>query len=257
MTLAVSWIRKIGDKEELFFASDSGPRSYNSWEVYPKIFSIENTNCVIAFAGDDRFSHPFITQIQLYAETYHRSYHESLEVHQLKDYLIDTLNYTPVHRIDPIRFLFGGYCHQKGKFFLWNICYNKYKKQFSTAEVHWKDPSQSLSIIGDYHFDYLKRLVEVMKAKNKFYQQDLEFDMEPFEVLRDMIKEREFEDIGGPPQLLRIHDRVCKTPVSVKWKTVKGEIPFLLGRPLLEYERPTYPTLDPYTLEIDYQLVLK
>jgi hypothetical protein len=70
------------------------------------------------------------------------------------------------------------------------------------------------------------------------------FDMEPFEVLRDMIRQRMYRSVGGPPQLVRVcTDR--SEPIAVRWEGAAT----LFGRRLLSYERVEAPLLDPDSLQ--------
>ncbi len=74
--------------------------------------------------------------------------------------------------------------------------------------------------------------------------------MEPFEVLCDMLKSGDFNDVGGPPQLLKVYQHMNRTPIAVKWALGKKNYSSLLGRPLLDYERTAYPVIDPNDLTI-------
>jgi hypothetical protein len=87
-----------------------------------------------------------------------------------------------------------------------------------------------------------------MKERKKFIQGY--FDMEPFEVLRDMIRENHFNAIGGAPQLLKIYEHMNRTPIAVKWNISGKELNTLLGRPLQEYETNNYPVIDSDSLII-------
>lgn len=45
--------------------------------------------------------------------------------------------------------------------------------------------------------------------------------MEPFEVLRDMLREKnevKYPLIGGSPQLIKIYKHLNRTPIAVKWQ---------------------------------------
>jgi hypothetical protein len=66
-----------------------------------------------------------------------------------------------------------------------------------------------------------------------------------------MIRENDFEYIGGPPQLLKVYEHMNRSPISVKWVINETEINTLLGRPLQEYEINNYPSIDPDTLKVD------
>ena len=151
-----------------------------------------------------------------------------------------------------IRFLFGGYSWDRRRFFLWHIFFDKHAKKFVSAEVGaWKGikVNRRISFIGDYYLEFRSRLIDLMKSKKKFVQGY--FDMEPFEVLRDMIRENNFDAIGGAPQLLKVYEHMNRTPIAIKWEISANEVNTLLGRPLQDYELTNYPIMNPDTLKIE------
>jgi hypothetical protein len=77
------------------------------------------------------------------------------------------------------------------------------------------------------------------------------FDTEPFEVLRDMLRVDKFSGIGGPPQLLKVYEHMNRQSISVKWKIGRTDVLTLLARRLKEYEKSSYPIIDPDTLKIE------
>ena len=74
--------------------------------------------------------------------------------------------------------------------------------------------------------------------------------MEPFEVLRDMLREGKYNSIGGPPQIVKVYRYLNAMPYGVYWPNRESDHITVLGRPLLDYETLEYPILDPDTLEI-------
>jgi len=256
MTIAVSWIRNAGKHEELVFASDSRLRSFGSWDANPKLFQLDRTDCAIAFAGDTQYSYPLVNQIQTFVKSYPKSQSRFQDICHFKGHLVNMMNFMLTHKSDyeepNIRFLFGGYSWDKKRFFLWNIFFDKNIKKFVSAEVGtWKGikVNRKVSFIGDYHLEYRTRLIKLMKSKKKFIKGY--FDMEPFEVLRDMIRENMFDAIGGAPQLLKVYEHMNRTPIAIKWKITDKEVSTLLGRPLQDYEVTNYPIMNPDTLKIE------
>lgn len=76
---------------------------------------------------------------------------------------------------------------------------------------------------------------------------------EPLQVLISAIENNSINDIGGPPQLIKIYKHANTLPINVLWpeeslicghKIKNYEITHL-GRPLLGYERTRLLTLDP------------
>jgi hypothetical protein len=101
---------------------------------------------------------------------------------------------------------------------------------------------------GD-HLDEAKSLiVDKLKKKKKLPLGG--FDMEPFEVLRDMIRSGKYPEIGGPPQVLKVQEHMNCTAYSVYWPNRESNAISLLGRPLFGYEFSEALILDPDSLEI-------
>ena len=249
MTIAVAWIRKAGKHEELVFASDSRLRSFGSWDANPKIFGLERTDCAIAFAGDTHFSYPLINQIQTYIKSYPKTQSRFQDLSHFKGHLVNMMNFMLSHKSDyeepKVRFLFGGYSWDRKRFYLWHIYFDSKIKIFVNSEVRtWKGIKKNrvISFIGDYHYEYRERLIRLMKSKKKFVNGY--FDMEPFEVLRDMIREDKYTEIGGAPQLLKVYEHMNCSPISVKWKINGKNLSTLLGRPLQEFEVSNYAEID-------------
>jgi hypothetical protein len=256
MTLSLAWIRKSGDNDQLIFASDSRLRSFGSWDTNPKIFPLERTDCAISFAGDTAYSYPLITQIQSFIKSYPKSQSRYQDIRHFKGHLLNMINhmlkFKSDYEVPIVRFLFGGYSWQKRKFYLWHIYYDKTEKQFVGPEVHtWKGikVNRPISFIGDYYYEYRSRLIALMKEKKKFINGH--FDMEPLEILVQMLKEGTYIDIGGPPQVLKVYEHMNRTPIAVKWSTDDTEYVSLLGRPLQDYEKTIYPVLDTETMNIE------
>jgi hypothetical protein len=51
MTLAMVWLRTVGDQDELDFASDSRLSDGSDWNCCPKLLLLPRADCAIAFAG--------------------------------------------------------------------------------------------------------------------------------------------------------------------------------------------------------------
>ena len=76
------------------------------------------------------------------------------------------------------------------------------------------------------------------------------FNMEPFEVIRDLLRGADAHaSIGGAPQGVKIYQYLSSAYLGVFWPKVRKGRLFLSGRPLLDYERATIKSvLDPDTL---------
>lgn len=71
-------------------------------------------------------------------------------------------------------------------------------------------------------------------------------DFEPFEVVRDMLREvKHSETIGGAPQIVKVYQYMKSAPLGVFWPNRETGQIHLQGRPLLDYERTERWVLDP------------
>jgi hypothetical protein len=256
MTICIAWIRKIGKTEELVFASDSRLRSYGAWDANPKIFPLERTDCAICFAGDTQFSYPIMTQIQFAIKSFKMCQSRFQDIVHFQGHLVNMINYMLKFKTDfeipKVTFLFGGYSWDRGKFIIWQIYFDKHISEFVSSQVKkWKgiDSERQIMYIGNYLPEFTTKLKTLLVLKNKLVKGD--FDMEPFEVLVNMLREKsDDDDIGGPPQLLKVYKHLNRAPFAVKWRISNKNFVSLLGRPLQDYELTSYPIIDPDTMEV-------
>ena len=78
--------------------------------------------------------------------------------------------------------------------------------------------------------------------------------MEPFEVLRDMLRENVSPHIGGAPQLMKVYPSSNSAIFGVLWPNRESNSVAVSGRKLLPYERLDCPVIDPDTLETGFHL---
>jgi hypothetical protein len=62
-------------------------------------------------------------------------------------------------------------------------------------------------------------------------------DMEPLEVLRDILVNKEDPCIGGSVQVVKVSKHMNAMPYCIKWAADGNESITLFGRPLLKYEK--------------------
>ena len=85
------------------------------------------------------------------------------------------------------------------------------------------------------------RLIKVLRASGREKTQEDGLDMEPLEVLRDIVREGEFPDVGGPPQVAKVYRHLNTQFFGIPWN---GTLT-VAGRPMLDYEQAFVPILDP------------
>lgn len=252
LTLTMAWIRDIGNIQELVVASDSRLTGGHQWDTAPKIICSVRGDCVIAFAGGTDFAYPMMIQMNNAIECYDKSASRQLALTDLKGHLVRVINdmlskqtnFPPGGREDPdVRFLLAGYCWRSQGFRIWTIEFNNHDSKFvARTSPNWRgtnNQKKRLSLIGDELVDAKSQLIELLRTNKKLATGG--FDMEPLEVLKDMIDNPNYLSIGGNPQLVKIYKSMKAVPFVMK----RGEALSLNGRSLLEYEKPDrYPTYE-------------
>lgn len=238
--------------------TDSRLRSYGSWDCGPKIITFPRTDCAICFDGDTSFAYPMMIQLQSAVAIYPKAIDRSQDLYDFKSHMLnimnDMLKYKSDYEVPETTFLFGGYSWKRNKFALWKLHYDKFDKIFTHRPIaFWKGVVGDIkvSFSGDYTEDAKARLLTILKERNKLATGSL--DMEPFEVMRDMLLEEDITKyplIGGAPQLIKIYRHMNRTPIAIKWTVQEESILSVLGRPLLKHESTSYQILDPITLEV-------
>ena len=104
-----------------------------------------------------------------------------------------------------------------------------------------------LAFTGDYKPEYMKRVVALLGKNRKLSSGS--FDMEPLEVLRDMLRDSSFDLIGGAPQVVKVYKYSNTKAYGVFWPNKLAETVTLFGRPLLEYEKLDCLIVDPDTMQ--------
>lgn len=259
MTISLAWIRKVNTVEELVLASDSRLSFGCRWDCSPKILSFPRGDCAISFAGNTMYAYPVILQAIAAVSQHPRLLSRGMDLDDLKGHLLRVLNsmVSLIHDLprgeetDPdTTFLFAGWSWKHGRFKIWVLHYDAHIKKFTFRPTNkWRglNNQKVFAFTGDYETEYKDRLVNVLRTKNKLTSGGL--DMEPLEVLRDMLRDAKFDLIGGAPQIMKIYKYSSSKPYAVFWPNKASASVSLLGRPLLDYERSDYLVLDTDTLE--------
>jgi len=263
VTISVAWVRKINRTEELVFASDSRLSFGGLWDCCPKILPFPRDDAAISFAGDTHYAYPVMLQAMAAISQHPRSLNRAQDIIDLKGHLLKVLNdmTSSVHDLPKIEgvdhspktdFLLGGWSWKKAAFTIWHIHFDGRRKLFAYRPAsRWTGIAQSktFAFIGDYKNEYRERLVSLLRSKRKLDRGG--FDMEPLEVLRDMLRAAEFGNIGGLPQVLKVYKFASCRPYAVTWPDRQdGGRVTLLGRPLLSYEKTSYPLLNLDTMTV-------
>lgn len=158
-----------------------------------------------------------------------------------------------LHDIE-FEFLFGGWSWRDQSFRLWRLYWAPYYGEMrydpidarhlgrvrfiGTRDRDRTDPTRE--VVGHAK----KRLSEKLRAKYGKLWPGMTLDMEPWEVLIELIRAGEHPTVGGAPQLAKVYRSMNSVVFSVMWPDRNGS-PTLLGRRLLGYETTDAPMFDP------------
>ncbi|MEV6659483.1 hypothetical protein [Nocardia fluminea] len=149
------------------------------------------------------------------------------------------------------QFLFGGFSWRAQEFLIWTLHYDLAADRFTfrpatawAGQVAGEPRRKLIAWIGDEAavHDAKKSLISRLREAGKLDSGG--FDMEPFEVLRDVIREGAFDSIGGAPQVAKVYRSLQTQYFSVRWPDVEGSL-HAVGRRALSYEQFFLPEIDP------------
>jgi len=282
-----SWIRTLADREELIFCSDSRLRFGCAWDACQKVFPLPRGDCAITFAGHTRFAFPFVHAAMNAVSLHQGSSRRQVDITIVKQFLLKAINSMlgeisdfpwgeTEHEEPELRMAFGGYSWLRKEFVIWKFHFNAGEREFQQAEIsEWRglgagrkllilgDPEASLSAIRraertngerpdpseDVQQLSKRRLLELLDARN--IREGSGLDIEPFEVLRDIIRDESSPYVGGSPQLIKVYQHMNVQPFGVRWQGISQPSVAVLGRVLARGERTHIPVLNPDTLEIE------
>lgn len=263
MTISVAWIRKIGKVEELLFASDSRLRGYGAWDSCPKILPLRRGDSAISFSGSTDIAYPLFLQLANVVLLHKATASRELDLPHLQGHfcrvlqgMVERMSDWPstdvIDELCETKFIFGGYIWKEAQYRIWKASFKKDLKRFKF------DKARGLRIP-----EFANTVCVVANPAGEGIEAEFNFrlskygpnghagwDMEPFLVLRDLIREEKFEHVGGPPQLVKIYRSSNVKPLGVYWPDKKSKTASVLGRLLLSYEKFDCPLIDPDTLEI-------
>lgn len=263
MTISIAWVRKIKGSEELILVSDSRlSGNASSWDQCVKLLTLPRSDCAIGFAGPTDFAYPLMQQLYLSISSYQRSNDRALDLHDLRGHVLKVFNslqksitfdLEEVEKdLEKTEFIFAGYSWIRKSFSIWRIFYNKGAKSFQYKPATRIGNFNDIIFAGDWAAKARNKLISHLQNK---YDNDLHnvkvegFDMEPFEIVRDLLRSSGRDDsIGGAPQIVKVYQHMNCRPIGVYWPTKKAGNATLQGRVLQNYEDSDFWFLDPDTL---------
>lgn len=288
MTVNIAWIRHCRDVDELWVVSDSRLSGNGTvWDQCPKIILLPSGKGFVSFAGNTNIAYPILNIINTAIFSHRSSRLGFMDIREQKNHIlriinnaidsiefeIDGFSEKELRKIEfkQTEFLIGGYSWLYKRFVLYKLFYNvDVDKYCSTIENNMPFKKNGGCLIaGDISKKVATRLVLQLDPNAHSPEKSNEiklFDMEPFEVVRDLLSDKvinnskEFETIGGAPQIVKVYQHSNAEIIGTFWSNSKDIMsehelirkngkPYLLGRPLEDYENTDSIYLDPYLLK--------
>lgn len=267
MTIASAWVRTLKNgQKELVFCSDSRLSSGKRFDHCQKTFCFTRADAAICFAGRTDWGYPMIIAAIKAASVHLPSETRGLSLAKFKNHLVNILNqmqkevhsFAKGENIPEVTFILGGYDWFQGCFRIWRIVFKAGENVFVAHEQTTSNNFGGLGrieIAGDQESvsamrTRLRDLAQQRYGLNMQQPESARFDMEPFEVIRDLLRASSPDDsIGGAPQAVKVYQYMNAVDVAFFWPSVADGRLYLSGRPLLEYERASINSVvDPDTV---------
>ncbi len=93
--------------------------------------------------------------------------------------------------------------------------------------------------LGSGRAEAFRRLGRMLPSRKRGGRTQLprQLGWEPFDILRDVIREGVDVSVGGAPQIVKVYRHMNSMTYAVPWRMGGNTTITLLGRPLLKYER--------------------
>lgn len=229
----------------------------------PKAIALPRGDSAICFAGETQFAYPMMIQASLAIEAYGKSLSRAMDLHHLKGYLINVLtemalltrSHLADEKIPKVTFILAGYSWETKSFHIWRINYQEFERRFvATHAKEFVGHLGQVAFAGDVQMAAWSRFYKLMRerfgVKHNKPGTAIGLDMEPFEVVRDLLREAPpYGSIGGAPQMIQIYQHMNARPIGVYWPDRRGGRIHLMGRPILEYETIDHWSMDPDTFD--------
>ena len=274
LTLVVSWVRtsKKG-AQEVIIASDSRLKGGGILDCSPKIIQLPRSDVIMAFSGDTYFAYPLLIQISEAINSFRPLRERIIDYIPLRSHILDILNkmislfkdYVAGFDSPNTGFMLAGYSWFNKEFCIDEILFNSKIKKFIHRSSHKGIGNfGKISFTGDWSRIARKRLLLLLQERygktcvsrnTDFFQS---FNMEPFEVLRDCLREEVNNygsSIGGSPQIISVSQHMNSRQTAVYWPDKNSGSPYLGGRPIFDHEYIDSWILDPDTLEKTHQIL--
>ena len=249
MTIVIGWIRKKNQLNEVCLASDSCFTGGQEFLAAPKLFPLNRGDVAIGCAGVTTYSFPIIAHIVQAVNFNYGTQTRAIDISEFVHYIVDIANKILQEEKCKQDFMEGPECQLIVAGFSWKlhkpyfklIEYDRQLKRMVLSKVH-NFSGTPVAVIGD--LDY-RKIYSLLESKIDIHEKTtMELDLEPMDVILDLIDNTHYTGIGGRLQLLKIYPHLNTIPIGIlRRKSGKEEIS-VFGRPLLNYETFPYPIYD-------------
>jgi hypothetical protein len=262
MTICAAWVRKLGSHEELLIASDSRLRGGRTIDYCPKLLVLPRLDCAVCFAGSTDLAFPLMLQLSLAVEAHPPSLKRVLDLRPFVTHAVKIFNSmagairTPMAEMKTpdVSFIIGGYSWKRKRFEIYTIRYSTQQGKFIPQFAKPRPGGVGQVVFaGDVKQEAERAFFELVRERYP-EREGRRIDMEPFEVIRDMLRRAGPHDsIGGAPQLAKVNQYLYATTIAVHWPSQAEGIPYLQGRPIMDFEKVDRWILDPDTFWLSHQ----
>jgi hypothetical protein len=226
----------------------------------PKNNAFAEIGCVLSFAGSTFDAYPLMLHAYNAIESFNKLKTRGTDIAHMKGHLLRVFNRSrefisnlPSGQQAPdpadATFVLAGYSWREKRFRIWKLHFDanlqKYTFRPTSEWLGQEGESKLIAFVGDEEVvrEAKLQLVEKLRATDRLACGGL--NMEPFEVLRDVIRSKSFPSVGGAPQVVKIYEHMNVHPFGVFWPDRRSGVVCLFGRPLMDYEKPPSGSIDP------------
>jgi hypothetical protein len=255
VTLAVVFRRRVANRYELVFGSDSRLTGGQVNDQAQKIFQLPRNDALFVFAGDTQYAYPLLMQLLRSIESFPPSAKGRLRLSKAKGHILRVFqqSYASIHSLpvgqkypeDPDNyFLLGGYDWVSSAFRTWLLRFDADHHRFVFHSVTRRN---SFYFIGDDEEARVHAIVQTNRLLRHRKKTVSDINYEPLEVLGEIIRDSSFPAIGGAPQIGKVYQYLQTQLFQVKWTQNDSTqaVCHIVGRPLLPTERCFWPIFDP------------
>lgn len=266
MTLVAAWIRRTPGAEELVIASDSRLTGGITLSHAPKLFPLDRNDAVLAYCGPTVVAYPILLQIKASLDAHDETRNRVIDIVDLKAHIEKTIERLRFQISDMptndetdkgFKFLLAGYSWKFSKFRAWMFRFDNTTRDFNAHSVFTS--GHSFTFMSDVSKnEVLARNLLIKNISKNAGKIGRRLDWEPLDVLLSFIRDETINDIGGPPQIIKVYRHSNLLPINVLWPELRqlSGLSCLeyqinhLGRPILGYEKTRLLTLDPDSGEL-------